>query len=227
MSKPYLAAAALAVAVAATPLTHGQEVSTCPVIYRDAAPLNLASTIGPVLLDPANGVLVARAHLRAPGATGATPPPQVDRPAVTARLLSGEQRRRGRQRVALRSADVERALVMLRRAVRPGGSCDAYFRALGVDPEALLSLGEPPYLIYLDGNRFAGEGICAKAQAGEPFSYVFLNPDCPLDGKDTCAVASLLLHEMGHLARRDITDNEPPEFFEACRVGCVRPGDFY
>ena len=45
MSKPYLAAAALVVAVAA-PLAHGQDGSACRVSYRDAAPLRLASTIG-------------------------------------------------------------------------------------------------------------------------------------------------------------------------------------
>lgn len=151
---------------------------------------------------------------------------EVARSPVTARLLLGERRRKGQRRAALQSTDLERALVLLRRSIRPGTPCHAYFRDLGLDPEVLLSPGGPPYVTYLDHRAFPGEGVCAKAQAGVPFSYIFLNPDCPLGGDDTCAVASLLLHEMGHLARRDVTDNEPPEFFEACRVGCLRPGEF-
>ena len=44
---------------------------------------------------------------------------------------------------------------------------------------------------------------------------------------DTCDLASLLLHEMGHLAREDNKDNEPTHFFNLCHLnGCVNPAKF-
>ena len=60
MWRPYLAAAALVAAVAA-PLAHGQDGSTCPVSYRDEAPLRLGSTIGLDLDETVSDDVVERA----------------------------------------------------------------------------------------------------------------------------------------------------------------------
>jgi hypothetical protein len=48
----------------------------------------------------------------------------------------------------------------------------------------------------------------------------------PTREKKAEEVSSVILHEMGHNARRDSHDNEPPEFFRKCNLGCAQPGRF-
>lgn len=106
--------------------------------------------------------------------------------------------------------------------------CKKYFMDLNVDIDAWINPGGAPYVLEATGqlkralNRI---NACGKAQEGAPFTYLWITPDC-FRRPGPCEVASILMHEMGHLARKDTTDNEPQDFFTACRFGCVRPGDF-
>ena len=125
---------------------------------------------------------------------------------------------------------VDRAADLIRKQTLKLPKCRAYFERLGVDIEAWLAPNQPPYVIprrlHVPSGRSI-EPVCGGAQGQPPFEFLFVDKRC-FRGPDICALASLLLHEMGHLARRDTRDNEPPEFFAACRLSsCVNPARYY
>ncbi|MCG8459182.1 MAG: hypothetical protein MI919_23140 [Holophagales bacterium] len=124
---------------------------------------------------------------------------------------------------------VAEAAEELRTHLADAPACRLYFQSLGVDLEDWLSPGGPPYVVPRPLGRFSGrhrERICGGAQNRRPFEKVFVDWRC-FRGTQLCELASLLLHELGHLARRDTTDHEPPDFFDACRLGpCIDPARY-
>ncbi len=124
---------------------------------------------------------------------------------------------------------LEQAAGLIREQMLEVPSCRAYFKRFGVDLGTWLEPSEPPYVV---SRRFAAlpwrntSPICGGAQGRPPFEFLFVDKGC-FRGRDVCELASLLLHEMGHLARRDTRDNEPSEFFAVCRLSaCVDPARF-
>jgi len=105
--------------------------------------------------------------------------------------------------------------------------CQEYFESFDVDIEEWARPGGLPYVVEAPKSAFAGsKTICGKPHTKPPYTHIFLNETCT-ELPDTCKIASALMHEIGHLARRDTHDNEPPEFFKKCNLGgCVRPGRF-
>jgi RHS repeat-associated protein len=106
--------------------------------------------------------------------------------------------------------------------------CSRYFSGRGVDLATWTQPGGPPYILRAEGKlrrEMKRRKVCGAAQKGAPFQYFWLNPDC-FKTPDPCKIASLLMHEMGHLARQDTADNEPADFFTACTLlgRCVDPG---
>lgn len=104
--------------------------------------------------------------------------------------------------------------------------CDKYFSDRGIQLGDWTEPGGPPYIRQASrrGSTRGGK-VCGWAQKGPPFIYAFVNWDC-FRTPDPCLLASVILHEMGHLARQDTQDNEPSDFFKTCRLpgGCVNPG---
>lgn len=126
---------------------------------------------------------------------------------------------------------LERAVEEIREHVRSAPACHAYFDAQGVDLDAWLEPGMPPYVVPRQlrrPGRLPGRSdrVCGAAQGGPPFEWVYVDAECFRHPR-LCDLASLILHEMGHLARRDTRDREPREFFRACRLSaCVDPGRY-
>ena len=125
---------------------------------------------------------------------------------------------------------VDRAVDLIREQALEMPTCQAYFARLGVDLEAWLAPNRPPYVkpksLNVAFSRRSAEPVCGGAQGRPPFEFLFVDKSC-FRGRDVCALASLILHELGHLARRDTRDNEPPEFFVACRLSlCVDPARY-
>lgn len=109
-----------------------------------------------------------------------------------------------------------------------GRSCGDYFAERGVDLGAWLALEGPPYVkeVGRDQGGRSVRQVHGSAQAGAPFEWVFIGGP-GARSTDACRLGSLLLHELGHLARRDVTDNEPLEFFSRCRLSaCIDAGRF-
>ena len=109
------------------------------------------------------------------------------------------------------------------------GSCCKYFSDRNADLPTWTQKGGPPYIRPMNEDQIREAKkkgtVCSFAQKGPPFQYFWVNPDC-FKKPNPCKLASLLLHEMGHLARQDTTDNEPGDFFKDCNLGCARPGDY-
>lgn len=102
--------------------------------------------------------------------------------------------------------------------------CRSYFTERGIDLEDWLDLYGPPYIKEVSLPR--PRGLCARPQQAPPFQWVFVVRQCT-EPSDACALGSLLLHELGHLARRDRYDNEPPAFFARCRLSaCIDAGRY-
>ena len=124
---------------------------------------------------------------------------------------------------------LDQAADLLRRQALEAPACRAYFERLGVDLDAWLAPDAPPRVVArrLDFAAWRGRGpVCGGAQGRPPFELLFIDPRC-FRGRQVCELASLLLHEMGHLARRDTRDHEPPEFFAVCRLSaCVDPARY-
>lgn len=124
---------------------------------------------------------------------------------------------------------LDEAIELIREQLLQVPACRAYFADFGVDLDAWLSPDRPPYVVPRKLGTVLwrrGEPICGSAQDRPPFELLFVDPAC-FRGRRICELASLLLHELGHLARRDTRDNEPPEFFLVCRLShCVDPGKF-
>lgn len=141
---------------------------------------------------------------------------------------------RGRAPAPARETDfarlVDEAADLIRDQLATTPSCQAYFAGLGVDLEAWLAPEAPPFVVARPFTTLPWRGsspICGGAQARPPFELLFVDPRC-FRGRDVCDLASLLLHEIGHLARRDTRDNEPPGFFAACRLSfCVNPARYH
>lgn len=106
--------------------------------------------------------------------------------------------------------------------------CAEYFASRNQDLAEWLSPGGPPYITQARGATAKGMqrvSACGQSQKASPFTYMFLNPGC-FRRPDPCKLASIIMHEMGHLARQDTTDNEPEDFFRICSAACVKPGRF-
>ena len=107
--------------------------------------------------------------------------------------------------------------------------CCKYFSDRNIDLPTWTQKGGAPYIVKMNEAQIrAAEKkgtVCSYAQQGSPFLYFWVNPNC-FKKPNPCKLASLLLHEMGHLARQDTTDNEPSDFFKDCNLGCASPGDY-
>ncbi len=103
--------------------------------------------------------------------------------------------------------------------------CEQYFAHLLTDLEEWTRPGGPPYITPKSRPNSTPKTVGGYSQSKAPWEYIFLFDDRlgPRVLKP-CELASDILHEMGHLARNDSTDNEPPFFFNACRIGCLDPG---
>jgi RHS repeat-associated protein len=107
--------------------------------------------------------------------------------------------------------------------------CVDYFKGLNqfTDIKAWTQQGGAPYLRVLQTPAGGGR---AHSQKGSPWTYTFLyenNFPPSASQLSECRLASLILHEVGHLARQDTTDNEPQEFFSKCQFGCINPGEWH
>ena len=124
---------------------------------------------------------------------------------------------------------MDEAVALLREQLFAIPSCGAYFERLGVDLDAWLSPNLPPYVVPRKLSivpRRSISPVCGGAQGRPPFEFLFVDKGC-FRGREICELASLLLHELGHLARRDTRDNEPPEFFVVCRLSaCIDPARY-
>lgn len=76
----------------------------------------------------------------------------------------------------------------------------------------------------VDRKRGTPFDVAAYSQNGGAFEHMYIFKDFidkhPI-GDD---VAGVILHERGHLARKDTKDNEPKNFFTACQCGTIDPG---
>lgn len=128
------------------------------------------------------------------------------------------------------SRQLDEAVQLLRDELFQVPACGAYFRRLGVDLGEWLSPDTPPFVVPRRLDRFprrTASRVCGGSQGRPPFELLFVDEGC-FRGRDLCALASLLLHEMGHLARQDTRDNEPAELFLVCRLSsCVDPARFH
>lgn len=141
-------------------------------------------------------------------------PSRPDRPLAAA--LGGDLFRRRVRRAAARVADELKTA--------RGASCRDYFAEQGIDVLAWLELAGPPYFKEVEPRRL--DRTCAWSQPSPPFEWVFVCSLC-LYERDPCPLGSLLLHELGHLARRDSHDNEPTDFLVRCRVSsCIDVGRY-
>ena len=131
-------------------------------------------------------------------------------------------------------ARLQSAIAMIRQQMLadPGRAicCNNYFREHA--GSAIGSLGTwmqdggPPYLFVVSRPATVSSDKQAYAQKGSPFLYINIFADVIDKNPVGCALASLIVHEAGHLARQDMHDNEPQDFFNACRFGCIEPGKY-
>jgi len=125
---------------------------------------------------------------------------------------------------------VENAINLLRKQAGSSPTCLAYFEQLGVDLGDWLAPGSPPYIVPRKLDFFSRGNtrpVCGGAQSRPPFELIFIDKRC-FRHLRVCDLASLLLHELGHLARRDTRDNEPSDFFAGCRLStCIDPARYY
>jgi hypothetical protein len=125
---------------------------------------------------------------------------------------------------------VVRALKLLQRLLdsKSGGACANYFEERGWSIRG--GFGKKATLVIFTETEFPGSAWDAYglAQTQSPWTVIYLNrrklAEQSWPRLDDCTLASILLHEMGHLARRDMYDDEPSDFFHECRVGCLEPG---
>lgn len=159
----------------------------------------------------------AQAVTQLPGVELGTPEPANSSP-----LLGANQELRGWVQDAL-------GTIQLHLGASPSGACRRYFGHLDFDLEEWLVSNGPPYIVpvALDRHRRRSwHQACAVAESRPPFSHLLLNKHC-FQQKSACDLASLILHELGHLARHDTRDNEPADFFASCRLSdCVDPEKF-
>lgn len=126
---------------------------------------------------------------------------------------------------------LKNALERVRKELRdnPSPACDAYFQAQ-TNPAfkdfraALLAEGGPPYIMALDKPQGVGSDTAAYAPPREPFQHMVIFKDFLDKNPIGNAVPSVIMHELGHLARKDTRDNEPQDFFKACTCGSLNPG---
>ncbi|HET7436021.1 MAG TPA: RHS repeat-associated core domain-containing protein [Thermoanaerobaculia bacterium] len=109
-------------------------------------------------------------------------------------------------------------------------SCQQYFQGLKqfTNLKAWMQPGGPPYIGVITPP--SGVSGAAHSQKAAPWWYTWLYRRNFTPGNyllSPCRLASLILHEVGHLARNDTVDNEPPEFFQKCRFGCINPGEWH
>jgi len=123
------------------------------------------------------------------------------------------------------------ALEKLRKelANNPSPACDAYFQAQPNQAfqdfrKALMSDQGPPYIHAADRPQKLSTDVSAYSQKGGTFDHMFIFKDFIDKNPINMEVASVILHELGHLARQDTTDNEPENFFQDCRCGNLNPG---
>jgi hypothetical protein len=103
--------------------------------------------------------------------------------------------------------------------------CCDYFKERGIDLTQWASPGGPPYITVHPVPSLPPTDAKAYSQNRSPWWIInvrdtFFSEAAPWD------LASLLLHEMGHLARHDTAKIEPNDFFEACKMGPLMPGKY-
>ncbi len=112
----------------------------------------------------------------------------------------------------------------------PSPKCDAYFQgqpnpAFKDFRKALLAETGPPYIQAVDRPTGVSSDVAAYSQKASPFQYMFIMKDFMDKNPIGPEVPSVILHELGHLAREDTTKNEPLQFFSDCRCGpSINPG---
>jgi len=100
---------------------------------------------------------------------------------------------------------------------KPPCDCEKYASEHGGDLRANASPTGVPVVMV----RKLPPGVCGATDG----NTIFINESC-CEKPDMCKLGSLLLHELGHFWRQDKTDNEPPDFFQRCRLGCIQPGQY-
>jgi RHS repeat-associated protein len=128
---------------------------------------------------------------------------------------------------------IEDAMKLLRdeMAKHPCADCKSYFAAQThpdfTDIDVWSQPGGPPYVQVIPRPSNAGTAR-AHTQSGGSFLWTWLyTSNFPPSALMPCDLASLILHEAGHLSRKDTTDNEPPDFFTKCKFGCINPGKWH
>jgi hypothetical protein len=121
------------------------------------------------------------------------------------------------------------ALIRSEMAKNNCGDCKKYFASqpnLQDIDQWTQPGGPPPYVSTTVRPANISGDIFGYSQHAAPFSYTWLFKDdfFPSTKRlSPCDLASLIVHEAGHLARRDTTDNEPSDFFTKCQFGCIKP----
>ncbi len=106
--------------------------------------------------------------------------------------------------------------------------CETYFSDRGLNLDKMTQPGGAPHIREATAGMLKGlkkKNACGTAQTSNPWIWLFVNPEC-YRKPDPCGFASNILHEMGHLARKDTTDNEPNDYFKACNLGCAAAGNY-
>jgi RHS repeat-associated protein len=128
---------------------------------------------------------------------------------------------------------IEAAFALIRSQLTKNncGDCKKYFTSHPnlQDMDQWTQPGGPPYVSTIAKPDGVPPDDFAYSQSDAPFSYTWLFKQGffpSLKRLSPCDLASLILHEAGHLARQDKTDNEPVDFFKKCKFGCIDPGKF-
>ena len=128
---------------------------------------------------------------------------------------------------------IEAAFALIRSQMTKNtcGDCKKYFASQSnlQDIDKWTEPGGPPYVSTTVRSASASTDVFAYSQNAPPFLYTWLYKDdfFPSPKRlSPCDLASLILHEAGHLSRQDTTDNEPADFFKKCAFGCINPGKF-
>lgn len=105
---------------------------------------------------------------------------------------------------------------------------DATTRPAHAETTQASAAGAPcvSVVVASNGSRSTPCSVPARAALVDgSITYIFLNPAC-FRKPDFCRLASIIMHEMGHLARQDTTDYEPEDFFRTCSAVWVKPERF-
>lgn len=83
-----------------------------------------------------------------------------------------------------------------------------------------LNRGGVPYVDFKDS--LARRDALAEAETKPPWETMWIKTSFGREA-EACRLASVILHEMDHLARHDTGNSHPREFLDACTFGCIDP----